>query len=87
MLRICAVFTLVAASWPLAAQDSSSAANLKAAAEQQLPALTKTYIHLHENPELSKHEVQTAAFVAGELRKLGYAVTEHVGKYEDGAQA
>jgi hippurate hydrolase len=25
--------------------------------------------------------------VAGELRKLGYTVTEHVGKYEDGTQA
>ena len=87
MLRIGAVFTLAVASWSLAAQNSSSAADLKAAAEQQLPALTKTYKHLHENPELSKHEVQTAAFVAGELRKLGYAVTEHVGKYEDGAQA
>ena len=60
---------------------------LKTAAERQLPALTETYKHLHENPELSKHEVQTAAYVAGELRKLGYAVTEHVGKYEDGTQA
>jgi metal-dependent amidase/aminoacylase/carboxypeptidase family protein len=47
----------------------------------------ETYKHLHENPELSKQEVQTAAFVAGELRKLGYTVTEHVGKYEDGTQA
>jgi hypothetical protein len=25
--------------------------------------------------------------MAGELRKLGYTVTEHVGKYADGAQA
>jgi hippurate hydrolase len=52
-----------------------------------LPALTETYKHLHRNPELSGHEEQTAAFVAGELRKLGYTVTEHVGKYEDGTQA
>jgi hippurate hydrolase len=87
MLRVIGVFTLAAASLPLAAQSSSSAADLKAAAEGQLPALTETYKHLHENPELSKHEVQTAAFVAGELRKLGYTVTEHVGKYEDGTHA
>jgi hypothetical protein len=53
----------------------------------QLPALTETYKHLHRTPELSRHEEQTSAFVAGELRKLGYTVTEHVGKYEDGAQA
>ena len=33
----------------------------------------------HENPELSSHEVQTAAKLAGRLRGLGYEVTEHVG--------
>ena len=52
-----------------------------------MPALTETYKHLHRNPELSGHEEETAAFVGGELRKLGYTVTEHVGKYEDGTQA
>ena len=70
MLRISALFTLATATLSLAAQSSSSAADLKIAAERQLPALTDTYMHLHENPELSKHEVQTAAFVSGELRKL-----------------
>jgi amidohydrolase len=34
---------------------------------------------LHESPELSSHEVQTAAKLAGRLRSLGYEVTEHVG--------
>ena len=51
---------------------------------QQLPALTEIYKHLHRNPELSRHEDQTSAFLAGELRKLGYSVTEHLGKYDDG---
>src|ERR1700722_7305457 len=37
------------------------------------------YLDLHENPELSSHEVQTAAKLAGQLRGLGYEVTEHVG--------
>jgi hippurate hydrolase len=87
MLRISALFILATAALSLDAQNVSSAADLKAAAERQLPALTDTYKHLHESPELSKHEVQTAAFMAGELRKLGYAVTEHVGKYEDGTRA
>jgi len=87
VVRIVAVFVLAGAAWPLAAQSSGSTADLSAAAERQLPALTETYKHLHENPELSEHETQTAAFVAGELKKLGYAVTEHVGKYEDGRQA
>jgi len=55
--------------------------------EKQLPALTEIYKHLHENPELSGHEVKTGAYVADHLRKLGYTVTEHVGKYEDGSRA
>jgi metal-dependent amidase/aminoacylase/carboxypeptidase family protein len=37
------------------------------------------YLDLHQNPELSAHETQTAAKVADRLRGLGYEVTEHVG--------
>ena len=85
LLHTIAVFTLVAA--PLAAQNSATAKDLSASAEKQLPALTETYKHLHQNPELSGHEVKTAAYVAAELTKLGYTVTEHVGKYADGTQA
>jgi len=81
-LRIIAF--VAASALPLAAQSSS---DLAASAQSQLPALTETYKHLHENPELSRHEQQTSAFFAAELRKLGYTVTEHVGKYGDGSQA
>jgi hippurate hydrolase len=37
------------------------------------------YLDIHQNPELSGHETQTAAKLAGRLRSLGYEVTEHVG--------
>jgi len=37
------------------------------------------YIDLHQHPELSGAETRTAAKLAGELRALGYEVTEHVG--------
>jgi amidohydrolase len=37
------------------------------------------YIDVHQNPELSSHETQTAAKLAARLRGLGYEVTEHVG--------
>lgn len=37
------------------------------------------YLDLHENPELSAHEVQTAAKLAARLRSAGYDVTQHVG--------
>src|SRR5215471_18342504 len=38
------------------------------------------YLNLHEHPELSGHEVETAAKVAAALRNAGYEVTEHVGR-------
>ena len=42
--------------------------------------LTGLYKHLHAHPELSYHEVATAARVAEELRKTGAEVTTNVGK-------
>ena len=45
------------------------------------------YKDLHAHPELSHQEARTSALVAAELRKAGYTVTEHVGKYPDGSQA
>jgi hippurate hydrolase len=38
------------------------------------------YRDLHANPELSMQEVRTPAKLAPEMRKLGFEVTEHVGK-------
>jgi amidohydrolase len=85
-LRVfCVAF--LAAALPLAAQTPATPSDLSNSVDRQLPALTETYKHLHRNPELSRHEEQTSAFIAGELRKLGYTVTDHVGKYEDGTQA
>jgi amidohydrolase len=75
------------AASPLLAQNSGPAADLDASAERQLPALVDTYKHLHSNPELSRHEENTAKYIATELRKLGYTVTDHVGKYPDNSGA
>jgi hippurate hydrolase len=86
LFRVFVVAAVAAGAFPLAAQNPI-ATGLAATAQRQLPALTETYQHLHRNPELSRHEEQTSAFLAGELRKLGYTVTEHVGKYADGVQA
>jgi hippurate hydrolase len=69
------------------AQSAITNTDLAASTEHQLPALVETYKYLHRNPELSHHEEKTAAFIAAELRKLGYTVTEHVGRYPDGSQA
>jgi amidohydrolase len=43
------------------------------------PKAYALYLDLHQHPELSSAETQTAAKLAAELRALGYTVTEHVG--------
>jgi len=43
------------------------------------PQAYDLYVDLHQNPELSAHETQTASKLAARLRNLGYDVTEHVG--------
>jgi len=70
---------------PVIAQNAG--ADLTASAGCELTALVETYKHLHRNPEFSRHEEKTATYIAAELRKLGYTVTERVGRYPDGSQA
>ncbi|HUA15677.1 MAG TPA: amidohydrolase [Verrucomicrobiae bacterium] len=43
------------------------------------PEAHALYIDIHQNPELSGHEVKTAEKLAEHLRKAGYEVTEDVG--------
>jgi hippurate hydrolase len=50
--------------------------------EREMASLVATYKMLHAAPELSNCEEKTSAFMAQELRSLGYVVTDHVGKYE-----
>ena len=53
---------------------------------QDLPSLVTIYKTLHQAPELSRHEKNTSALLARELRSAGFEVTEHVGKYSDAEQ-
>src|ERR1017187_3650079 len=61
----------------------SWAAGYTAAISQEVdavyPAAHDLYIDLHQSPELSSHETQTASKLAARLRSLGYEVTEGVG--------
>jgi hippurate hydrolase len=57
--------------------------SLDAMIESNLASLVATYKTLHAAPELSHHEEKTSSFFAGQLRALGYDVTERVGKYEN----
>ncbi len=47
--------------------------------EAVYPAAHDLYIEIHQSPELSSHETQTASTLATRLRSLGYEVTEGVG--------
>jgi amidohydrolase len=55
------------------------AADVASVTKQELPSLISLYQELHGNPELSLHEVETAARIAKELREAGFEVTEKVG--------
>ncbi len=63
----------------LAATATAQRGQLKSQVESVFPEAQAWYLDLHQHPELSGHETQTAAALADRLRKLGYEVTEHVG--------
>ena len=54
--------------------------HLQPALATLLPELIQLRRHLHRHPELSGQEHQTAALVAGELRRWGWQVREGVGR-------
>jgi amidohydrolase len=70
---------LLSASINTNAQQTS----LDALIDREIGSLLTTYKTLHAAPELSHREEKTAAFVAGELRKLGFTVTERIGKFQN----
>ncbi|MGB3846011.1 MAG: amidohydrolase [Sphingopyxis sp.] len=53
---------------------------IDASLDRQYPHLDALYKDLHANPEVGFQEKRTAALLAGEMRKLGFTVTEQVGK-------
>src|SRR5436853_6943386 len=57
--------------------------SLDAMIDREIAQLVSTYKMLHAAPELSHYETKTSAFVAAQLRALGYTVTEKVGKYDN----
>lgn len=63
----------------LAASAFAQTATQSKEVNAAFPAAHDLYLDLHQNPELSSHETQTAAKLAERLRTLGYEVTEHVG--------
>ena len=71
---------LLAALLATTLASPASAATLRDAIAGDMPQLMTLYRDLHANPELSMQEVRTPGKLAPEMRKLGFHVTEHVGK-------
>jgi amidohydrolase len=75
-MKLTFAMVIAAMSFPTAA----NAAALSDAIRSDMPQLMTLYRDLHANPELSMQEVRTPAKLAPEIRKLGFQVTEKVGK-------
>ncbi|MGE5562908.1 MAG: amidohydrolase [Bacillota bacterium] len=63
-----------------AAATPAAGATLSDAIRADMPQLMDLYRDLHAHPELSMQEARTPALLAPQMRKLGFDVTEHVGK-------
>ena len=77
------LFLLPAALAVLVFNVSGQQLSLDAMIDRDIASWLSTYKSLHAAPELSHREEKTAAFVAGELRKLGFTVTERIGKFQN----
>jgi hippurate hydrolase len=56
--------------------------SLDALIGREINSLVETYKMLHASPELSHREEKTSTFFAGQLRSMGYTVTERMGKFD-----
>jgi amidohydrolase len=82
-LLITLLLSLVALGRGQAAETQGSSSKSSSSSSKEVDAAYAEahalYLDLHQNPELSSHETQTAAKLASRLKNLGYEVTEHVG--------
>jgi amidohydrolase len=69
------VLCMVLLAIPVGAQTAAMSKEV----ESVYPDAHAFYLDLHQNPELSSHETQTATKLGARLRELGYDVTERVG--------
>jgi amidohydrolase len=78
-MKSATLFLLFALAVSSHSQTSANTAATSREVDAVYPAAHDFYIDLHQNPELSSHETQTASKLAARLRSLGYEVTEGVG--------
>ncbi len=71
---------LLAATAACLISAPATAVTISEAVKADMPSLMTMYRDFHAYPELSMQEVRTPAKLAAEMKKLGFTVTEKVGK-------
>jgi amidohydrolase len=71
--------TLVLSSSVFVSAADAPSADLTNQVNAVYPKVEQLYMDIHQHPELSMHETETAAKLAAQLRGLGYDVTTGVG--------
>jgi amidohydrolase len=80
-----------AAASPPAFDVAAAARRISTSLDAAYPGLESFYEDIHSHPEVAFQEARTASVLAVEMKKLGFQVTEHVGKtgivaiYKNGA--
>lgn len=75
---LAAMAALSTAAW--GAPGPAAGDGIDASLARTMPGLLALYRDIHQHPELAFQEQRTAALLAGRMRALGFAVTEHVGR-------
>lgn len=75
-------FLVILYVWLFLPMTAAAQQSLDAMIGREINSLVETYKMLHAAPELSHREEKTSTFFAGELRTLGFTVTERVGKFD-----
>lgn len=78
--RTAVAVALLAGALGATAQTAPSHAEVAPLVNSMYASLETLYKDLHANPEIAFQEVRTAAKMAEEMRKLGFEVTEKVGR-------
>ena len=77
---LCGWSAAAVAGQPVPLDAAAARTRIDAVLERAAPHLDALYKDIHAHPELAFQENRTAALLAGEMRKLGFQVTEHVGR-------
>ena len=80
LLALLAALPTVAQPRVGAGQPAGLQARLDAAVAEVMPRVVEWRRHVHQNPELSNREMETAAYVADHLRRLGIEVETGVAR-------